>query len=358
MKKNIIEYDILRAFAVLLVVIGHCTYYKLNTDYGGTLLDIPNETCWATKLTNFITRVIYSFHMPLFIFLSGCLWRISVKERNSPSFSHIFHNKAKRLLVPFILTALFWSIPLKYISGYWSGNWEDVLYQIFVGQILMYGNSNSHLWFLQALFLIFIMSYFIEKFKLRNNAIRFMIILCILSMIGRYGENNYYRFLNIQSSLMYLFWFYLGFYFELNREKITDYITQNITWQTLIIMVIFYCLLVFTDIIFTTTYLSYYVLGLLGIIISFATCIKTLRIIPSKYLNNIIKISTNSYGIYLYSDPINYLIIGIVSHYSLYTILTTNVLSISVYIFRFLTTLFGALLVIKSISYLKNRFSF
>ena len=123
-------------------------------------------------------------------------------------------------------------------------------------------------------------------------------------------------------------------------------------------MVIFYCLLVFTDIIFTTTYLSYYVLGLLGIIISFATCIKTLRIIPSKYLNNIIQISTNSYGIYLYSDPINYLIIGIVSHYSLYTILTTNVLSISAYIFRILTTLFGALLVIKSISYLKNRFPF
>ena len=34
-EQRIVEYDILRVIATLLVVLSHCTYYKISTDFGG-----------------------------------------------------------------------------------------------------------------------------------------------------------------------------------------------------------------------------------------------------------------------------------------------------------------------------------
>ena len=62
--------------------------------------------------------------------------------------------EAKRLLYPFLLVSIFWSFPLKYLSGYWN-NSVNVLYDIVVGQLLIQG--NTHLWFLPTLFFEFIM---------------------------------------------------------------------------------------------------------------------------------------------------------------------------------------------------------
>lgn len=75
MKSRIIEYDILRVITLLLVVIGHCDYYDIVTDYGGIS---SNFDSFDRSLSNLIiykiTRCIYTFHMPLFMALSGALW--------------------------------------------------------------------------------------------------------------------------------------------------------------------------------------------------------------------------------------------------------------------------------------------
>lgn len=65
-------YDLLRVIATILVVVGHCTYFKICTNYGGcdySYLFI-NES-YAFKIINKMTEFIYIFHMPLFIALSG-----------------------------------------------------------------------------------------------------------------------------------------------------------------------------------------------------------------------------------------------------------------------------------------------
>ena len=103
MQKEIIaEYDYVRAITTLLVIIGHCTYYTISTNYGGIDLDIESY-CLTGKLLNLLTSTIYSFHMPLFIALSGSLWFITNKQ--SLSFKELIQKKSQRLLVPFILTA-------------------------------------------------------------------------------------------------------------------------------------------------------------------------------------------------------------------------------------------------------------
>jgi fucose 4-O-acetylase-like acetyltransferase len=65
-KKRLEWIDVLKGITIYLVIIGHVIQYG----NGKTYLD--TESFWD----NYIFQFIYSFHMPLFIFLSGfCFWK-------------------------------------------------------------------------------------------------------------------------------------------------------------------------------------------------------------------------------------------------------------------------------------------
>ena len=362
--KSIIEYDYVRAVAVLLVILGHCTYYSIITDYGGINFDLSsiNESI-AYKITNMISVVLYAFHMPLFIALSGCMWAISIQNKGIPTFKSLVKNKAKRLLLPFLFTSFFWSIPLKYLSGYWNGSFSENISQILYGQILMIGNSNSHLWFLQALFFIFIFAYLIEQAGLRKNRMLFIVLLFFLSLVARYIEQSYHIcFFNIQTSLAYLIWFYVGFYFEQKRVQINSYIHRYIRLNVVFIAFLIYPALVFLNGKFfkgiELCYITYYPLAMIGMAITYILCYKVLLMtsVLSKEINIL---SSNSYGLYLYSDSINYLIISLVASLSLFNLFAFTSFTIGIYIVRFLINIIVAWAVINIVRKLKKtRFTF
>lgn len=69
------EYDALRVIVTLLVIIGHCTYYILgapNEGKGYTAIIVPGLSGFYLKI-EWITDIIYLFHMPLYMALSGAL---------------------------------------------------------------------------------------------------------------------------------------------------------------------------------------------------------------------------------------------------------------------------------------------
>lgn len=78
------SFDALKGFLILLVIMGHAI--QLSTDVGG----------WSL---NPLFMVIYTFHMPLFIFISG-YFSMSIFRK---SIWYIVTNKFKRLLLPSIL---------------------------------------------------------------------------------------------------------------------------------------------------------------------------------------------------------------------------------------------------------------
>ena len=80
----------------------------------------------------------------------------------------LIKNKTTRLLIPFLLVSVFYSFPLKYISGYWKGT-ESVIKDFFVGQILLQG--NTYLWFLPALFILFLLFYVIIKANMLSSMV-------------------------------------------------------------------------------------------------------------------------------------------------------------------------------------------
>lgn len=82
-QKIIKEYSILRVIAILLVVMGHSAYLTIGTKYGGVNFgEVFTPIGKTYGVIDYILNVIYNFHMPLFVFLSGSLYYFStVKNR-------------------------------------------------------------------------------------------------------------------------------------------------------------------------------------------------------------------------------------------------------------------------------------
>ena len=113
-KSNIIEYSIFRALLILMVVLGHCSYLSIITDYGS--FNIFDQSligsCLGQKFLYYPTYVIYSFHMPAFIFLSGAMFELHKGKYLIDKISFI-KNKFIKLFVPFILITTIYVCPCK-----------------------------------------------------------------------------------------------------------------------------------------------------------------------------------------------------------------------------------------------------
>lgn len=134
-----IEYlDILKFFAIFLVLWGHCIQHLLSI---GT--------------ADPVHRFIYSFHMPLFAMVSGYFCSRAI----SSPFSDMLLRKARQLLLPcftwWILTYVLPKLVLFFIwnrsADYSLAAFWDVLYQIF--------------WFLKCVFVCYILAYLGSHFS-------------------------------------------------------------------------------------------------------------------------------------------------------------------------------------------------
>ena len=117
--------DVLRGFAIFMVVLGHCIQecsgvdFKMNTMY----------------FNDRIYQFIYSFHMPLFMMISGYFaWDSIDKVKEKPEKWKLLAKRSATLIIPILgwtciehvqlwieqgrAYVAFWSIPLfvKYFS--------------------------------------------------------------------------------------------------------------------------------------------------------------------------------------------------------------------------------------------------
>lgn len=108
--------------------------------------------------------------MPLFIALSGALYKKSLDKGRYSTFVELLNKKSKSLLIPFGAVTVLYSVPIKFISGYFNQS-NDIVKDIFVGQILIQG--NTHLWYLLTLFAIFMEKEYKDKTKTNGNIAAF-----------------------------------------------------------------------------------------------------------------------------------------------------------------------------------------
>lgn len=162
--KRIEWVDMLKGVAIICVIMGHRTY----GDHG--------------FLSKYLCAEIYSFHIPLFFFLSGIVFSINKYK----SFKVFFIKKVKTILVPMICFSvahiLFNFVYYGQIVGIKK---YDVSYLInrLVGIILQLrnGKQESILWFLPCLFISELLLYFIIKYT--NNKTTLILICIFISFI-------------------------------------------------------------------------------------------------------------------------------------------------------------------------------
>lgn len=274
MKKNIKIVN-LRALAILLVVLGH-----------SIIIYSPQWGYYTTEnkvlVFQYLKDIINIIQMPIFFSISGYLFCKSINSKRN--IIEFVKNKIKRLLIPFILIGIVWMIPIKYIINYYK---EGHLPTIFIKFIL--GIDIGHLWYLIALFLIFMIFYLIrkqiEKTTIKKDILISMILLIISLMASKYFIHKY-----INDTLIYLFYFYIGILIRRYED--------NINWNKTLISIIS-ILLMILSILVKSEILKY--------ITAIITTITLYKIMPNKTTKLVEKISSNCFGIYLFHSPLIYI---------------------------------------------------
>ena len=334
--------DFLKVIATLLVIIGHCTYYNIQSPYGGiNLLDNNCGASLSSKLINYLIGFIYTFHMPLFMAISGMCFFLSQQKRKQ-SFPYLVKSKWKRLLIPFLGVSIFYSIPLKWLSGYWN-NSADTLHDILFGQLFLLG--NTHLWYVFSLFWIFIIFYFIEFFNLLQHKWIWGLLL-LISWLGRHMEALGMLFLGFAPAMEHLFYFSVGFIIgRINKGN-----TRSARFHFIFLLILFLFYVIFTKCqpLFpqVTNIAKYPVISLLTLM-GGGNILGLSQILSNKMksykLTNLLK--NNTYELYLYSDPLNYVLIACLPYFVSECFLESNVTAIFLFLIRFIFTATGALLV-------------
>lgn len=349
MKRTIEEYNILKFIAIILVVLSHSTYYKITSNYGGidyqNLIN-NNFSLLLYKGFDKIREVLYYFHMPMFMALSGSFYYIQVKNNKWTGVNILLKNKIKRLLLPFIIFSVLYTLPLKYLSNYFV----DISFiKAFIGQVFLLG--NSHLWYLYALFVIFFISYYI--LKIEANIFTYLIIY-IIHLIS-----YLIKFTLISAPLQFLLWFSLGFLFESKRiewnKKVLKY--KSITFLIGVLFIIL--VLIYNIIKGDYRLISKFLLDIIAL--TGSALVYNIAYLLSKFSklkeNKFYKlIVVNGLGIYIFSDTLNYLIL-----YIIYTIsggfMISSVGIVTLVIIRFVVTLLGGLLLTIIFKKIFTRYS-
>lgn len=323
-KEYIYEYNAIRLIATILVVLGHSAYTTMQTKYGGLIVDVQYSRYQQIILA--IVRLIYSFHMPLFIFLAGALYENGVDKGKWKSFGSFVNAKSKRLLIPFAGVMFFWVLPIKLISGYYNGS-ASVAKDMMLGQIIYF--DNCHLWYVVSLFWIFVFAWIIDKYVAQMIKPFVLLVLYSLSMLMPVN------FLGLQKAFSYLIYFFIGKLYEKKRTKI--YEIQKYIRVLMIAGVLFFAISIYYIYlsIFKNNYLIYSIVALGGIGISVLISLLLKKInfeINSCFVSR--TVLDNSYGIYLFADPVNYLVLSFLLKTNCVTIYESGIGCIAIFMFR------------------------
>ncbi|MCG6540070.1 acyltransferase [Pseudomonas sp. KSR10] len=133
--------DYAKAIGIILVVYGHVARGVFNAG-----LPIEEDRYLL------VDSIIYSFHMPLFFFLSGLFFYDSLMKRGKTG---LITNKVDTVVYPFIVWSLLQGSIEVVLSNYTNG--EVTLGQVFS----LLWSPRAQFWFLYALFLVFVVCSFV-----------------------------------------------------------------------------------------------------------------------------------------------------------------------------------------------------
>lgn len=197
--------DILKVTMMFIVVFGHSIALWLENGW------FNQPPAYPSVFLTYLIGWINTIHIYAFTFASGYLFYFVKSEK------HGYKNKlpsaiqrAKRLLVPYIITSLFWAIPIYVLFNGFK------IKEICKRFIL--ATNPEQLWFLIMLFWVFcfflILSDIIEKI---NSAVFFIFCFIVYTFGVWIGPKLLPNVFQIWTSCRYILFFYLGYWYRKKR---------------------------------------------------------------------------------------------------------------------------------------------
>lgn len=153
-----LSYDVLKGILILLVVLGH------------SIQDPFGNVCWNNVLFNFI----YTFHMPLFIMVSGYFSHSMINR----SFGTVLKSKWKRIGIPWLI----WSTVLVIIYYTSVSYSNDPLSGIGANVKEIY-RMYTEIWYLVCVLVLSIIYYPILYWIKRTEGIKLYILPCVFVIL-------------------------------------------------------------------------------------------------------------------------------------------------------------------------------
>lgn len=209
------QYDVIKFIGMILVVVAHCA----RMYSGGVVTPLnPSESL------KFLVEFIYDYHMRLYMMAAGMVYGFCVIDRDKYRQSLIFlKNKGLRLILPY----LFWGVAMVAPVMVGFGFTSQTFGQYLVDGILLTNNCR-HLWFLVALFEIFIVCALIRKWITKMPPVAMSAVFLVLALLC-YLQTLVYLAFHLNDCAYYLVFFYLGFLYNRYFEKVLKVLRHPLT---------------------------------------------------------------------------------------------------------------------------------
>ena len=268
-QKRLLSLDIAKAICIILVVIGH--YHPRNAPQ------------WYLD----INHIIYSFHMPLFMFASGYIY---IATQNNISYSKFIKKKIKRLMIPYLSTSLI-IITIKLFSQKIMFVEHPVTVSSYI-KMFYQPEAGYFLWFIWALWWMFVI---VPVFK-SKRARGYLFLASILLLYLPIQLPELFCLRQFQNMLIY---FMSGVFFYENKNIINRKTSLLKSYHAAMIFAILQTLNLFimernSSIIVNTA------TAFAGIWATMALSAVLQNRINKNKLNWLLTISTSSYIIYLF----------------------------------------------------------
>lgn len=204
LKKRVEWVDILKGIAIICVFIGHTT----SMEYG--------------NVSGMLKIWIYSFHMPLFFFLSGYVFFI----KNCDDYKTFLKKKIKSIIIPLISFSVI-SVIFDLLYYTLLLHDPDHSLQIEINKLIgiftqqKTGEYNTVLWFLPCLFVVENIFYWIIKFtnKYNKTCVIYISALCIY-FVGVIYIKTIGILLPwcIETSMIAILFMSIGYLMKINKE--------------------------------------------------------------------------------------------------------------------------------------------
>ncbi|VYU05035.1 acyltransferase family protein [Clostridium butyricum] len=294
----------LKYIALMLVIIGHSTnVYRENWVFQSDI---------HSNFFKWISIYVNSFHMQIFIFISGSVYCYCKKYKYAyNNFKILILNKFKRLMIPYIIIGALYVIPIGIIIGIQT--YQDGYQSSLINLLL--GYESGHLWFLMMSFILLVVFFQLEKFFIEKNK---CIIICLFFFVFQLLYSKLPRIFLINKAMFYMIFFYSGYILFLKYELISKIQFKLNSGKIIIISFLgINTLLAAKEIIPSIPIISSIIdifisdiIGMLGVIQMYSVVLyfKKIRLNP-KIKYTIKYINKYNFQIYLLHEPIIFIIL-------------------------------------------------